>query len=417
LLLGAGGWAGWQWLRPQESAGLPLPDKPSVAVLPFANLSQDPAQEYFSDGVTEDLITGLSKVSGLFVIARNSVFTYKGKPVKVREVGRDLGVRYVLEGGVQRSGSRVRITAQLVDAGTGYHIWAERYDREVTDIFTLQDEVTQQIVRAMAVKLTEVERVRIGRPPTGVMEAYDLVLRGHEERSRTTREGNAEARQLFAKAIDLDPGYAAAYLGLSWTYLQSWQFLWTADRESLARARELAEKAGALNDSLAGACHVLGQVYLWMKEHDRALAQAQRGIALAPNDADGYETLAEVLGWSGKGEESLATIRRAMRLNPRYRYFYLWTLGHGYYLTERRQEALDTFAKLLQANPNFVPAYAYRAVLFSELGRIKEAREAWGKASELSPGASMAGLRERIPYKRPADLDRLLSAAHRAGMQ
>jgi len=318
---------------------------------------------------------------------------------------------------VQRSGSRVRITAQLVDASTGFHIWAERYDREVTDIFTLQDEVTQQIVRAMAVKLTEVERVRIGRPPTGVMEAYDLVLRGHEERSRTTREGNAEARQLFAKAIDLDPGYAAAYLGLSWTYLQSWQFLWTADRESLARARELAEKAGALNDSLAGACHVLGQVYLWMKEHDRALAQAQRGIALAPNDADGYETLAEVLGWSGKGEESLATIRRAMRLNPRYRYFYLWTLGHGYYLTERRQEALDTFAKLLQANPNFVPAYAYRAVLFSELGRIKEAREAWGKASELSPGASMAGLRERIPYKRPADLDRLLSAAHRAGMQ
>jgi adenylate cyclase len=416
LLLGAGGWAGWQWLRPQESAGLPLPDKPSVAVLPFANLSQDPAQEYFSDGMTEDLITGLSKVSGLFVIARNSVFTYKGKPVKVREVGRDLGVRYVLEGGVQRSGSRVRITAQLVDAGTGYHIWAERYDREVTDIFALQDEVTQQIVRAMAVRLTDAERVRMGRAPTGVLEAYDLVLRGHEERSRTTREGNAEARRLFVKAIDLDPGYAAAYLGLSWTYLQNWQLLWTADRESLARARELAEKASALNDNLAGACSLLGQVYLWMKEYDRAIAQAARGIALAPNDADGYETMAEVLGWSGKGEESLAMIRRAMRLNPRYRFFYLWTLGHGYYLTERRQEALDAFAKLLQANPNFVPAYAYRAVLFSELGRIKEAREAWGKASELSPGVSMASLRERIPYKRPADLDRLLSAAHRAGM-
>jgi len=417
LLLGAGGWASWRWLTPVESAGLPLPDKPSVAVLPFTNLSQDPAQEYFSDGVTEDLITGLSKVSGLFVIARNSVFTYKGKPVKIREVGRDLGVRYVLEGGVQRSGNRVRITAQLVDAGTGYHLWAERYDREVTDIFTLQDEVTRQIVRAMAVRLTDAERVRMGRAPTGVLEAYDLVLRGHEERSRTTREGNAEARRLFVKAIDLDPGYAAAYLGLSWTYLQSWQFLWTADRESLERARELAEKASALNDNLAGACHVLGQIYLWMKEHDRALAQVERGIALAPNDADGYETKAEILGWSGKGEESLATIRHAMRLNPHYRFFYLWTLGHGYYLIERRQEALDAFAKLLDANPNFVPAYAYRAVLFSELGRIKEAREAWGKASELSPGASMASLRERIPYKRPADLDRLLSAAHRAGMQ
>ena len=416
LLLGAAGWVGWRWLRPPESAGLPLPDKPSVAVLPFANLSQDPAQEYFSDGVTEDLITGLSKVSGLFVIARNSVFTYKGKPVKVRDVGRDLGVRYVLEGGVQRSGSRVRITAQLVDASTGYHIWAERYDREVNDIFALQDEVTQQIVRAMAVKLTEGEKVRLGRPPTGVLEAYDLVLRGHDERRLSTRDGNAEARRLFVKALDLDPGYAAAYLGLSWTHLQSWQLLWSTDRESLARARDLAERAIALNESLVGAYHVLGQIYLWMKEHDRAIAQAEHAVALAPNDADGYETLAEILGWSGRAEESIGMIRHAMRLNPHYPFFYQWTMGHGYYLTERRQEALDAFARVVRENPNFFPAYAYRGVLFSELGRVKEAREAWGKASHLNPGVSMLSLRERIPYKRPADLDRLLTAAHRAGM-
>ena len=416
LLLGAAGWVGWRWLRPPESAGLPLPDKPSVAVLPFANLSQDPAQEYFSDGVTEDLITGLSKVSGLFVIARNSVFTYKGKPVQVREVGRDLGVRYVLEGGVQRSGSRVRITAQLVDASTGYHIWAERYDREVNDIFALQDQVTQQIVRAMAVKLTEGEKGRLGRPPTGVVEAYDLVLRGHEERRLTTRDGNAQARRLFVRALDLDPGYAAAYLGLSWTHLQSWQFLWSTDRESLARARDLAERAIALNESLVGAYHVLGQIYLWMKEHDRAIAQAEHAVALAPNDADGYETLAEILGWSGRAEESIGVIRHAMRLNPRYPFFYQWTLGHGYYLTERRQEALDAFARVVRENPNFFPAYAYRGVLFSELGRVKEAREAWGKASHLNPRVSMLSLRERIPYKRPADLDRLLTAAHRAGM-
>jgi adenylate cyclase len=416
LVLLAAGWAGWRWLRPPESAGLPLPDKPSVAVLPFANLSQDPAQEYFSDGVTEDLITGLSKVSGLFVIARNSVFTYKGKPVKVREVGRDLGVRYVLEGGVQRSGSRVRITAQLVDASTGYHIWAERYDREVNDIFALQDEVTQQIVRAMAVKLTEAEKVRLGRAPTGVLEAYEFVLRGHEERRLTTRDGNLEARRLFAKALDLDPGYAGAYLGLSWTHLQSWQFLWSTDRESLERARELAERAIALNDTLVGAYHVLGQIYLWKKEHDRAIAQAEHAVALAPNDADGYEGLAEILAWSGRPEESIGMIRHAMRLNPRYPFFYQWTLGHGYYLTQRRQEALDAFAKVVRENPNFVPAYAYRAVLYSELGRATEAREAWDKASHLSPGVSMLSLRERIPYKRPADLDRLLTAAHRAGM-
>ena len=366
--------------------------------------------------MTEDLITGLSKVSGLFVIARNSAFTYKGKPVKIREVGRDLGVRYVLEGSVQRSGPRVRITAQLVDASSGYHIWAERYDREVRDIFALQDEVTHQIVRAMAVRLTETEKLRLAGPSTGVLEAYDLVLRGTVERHRTTRDGNAEARRLFVKALDLDPNYGAAYLGLAWTHLQSWQLLWSTEREGLERARELGEKAIGLNDSLVGAYHLLGQVYLWMKEHDRAIAQAERAVALAPNDADGYETLAEILGWAGRPEESLDQIRHAMRLNPHYPFFYLWTLGHGYYLTGRRQEALDAFARLVQVNPNFVAAQAYRAVLFSELGRAKEAREAWLEANRLAPGVSMLSLRDRMPYKRPADLDRLLSAAHRAGM-
>lgn len=416
VVLGAAGWAGWRWLAPPESAGLPLPDRPSVAVLPFSNLSQDPAQEYFSDGVTEDLITGLSKVSGLFVIARNSVFTYKGRPVKVREVGRDLGVRYVLEGGVQRSGSRVRITAQLVDATTGYHVWAERYDREAGDIFAVQDDVTQQIVRALAVKLSESEKVRLGRPPTGIPEAYDLVLRGHEARRRTTREGNAEARRLFVKALDLDPEYAAAFAGLSWTHLQSWQFLWTTDRDSLDRARELAERALALNDTLVDATRLLGQIYLWQKQHDRAIVQAERSLALAPNDADGYETLAEILAWSGRADESIRLIRQAMRLNPHYPVFYLWTLGHAFYLTGRRQEALTALSSIARENPNFVPAHAYRAVLLSELGRAEDARDAWAKASEISPAASMLSLRDRLPYRRAADLDRFLTAMHRLGM-
>jgi TolB-like protein len=185
LVLCVAGWAGWRWLSTPESPGLPLPDKPSVAVLPFTNLSQDSTQEYFSDGVTEDLITDLSKVSGLFVIARNSVFTYKGKPVKIREVGRDLGVRYVLEGGVQRAGNCVRITTQLIDATTGYHIWAERYDREMRDIFSLQDEVTPQIVRALAVKLTEAEKGRIGQPPTGDGWTPEGGIRGTLPRHRS----------------------------------------------------------------------------------------------------------------------------------------------------------------------------------------------------------------------------------------
>ena len=411
------GWIGSRFMGTPESAGLPLPAKPSVAVLPFVNLSQDATQEYFSDGVTEDLITGLSKVSGLFVIARNSTFTYKGRPVKVHEVGRDLGVRYVVEGGVQRSGNRVRITAQLVDATTGFHIWAERYDRETSDIFAVQDDVTRQIVRAMAVKLTETEQTRMGRAPTGVLEAYDLVLRGNEERKHTTRESNAESRRLLVKALDLDPDYATAYTGLGWAHLQSWQFLWSTDRQTLERAKELAERAIALDRTQANAYHLLGQVHLWRKDHERALAQLERAIELAPNDADGYETLAEIHSWSGTPEQSIRHVRHAMRLNPHYPFFYLWPLGHAYYLVQRRQDALDIFGKIIERNPNFIPALAFRAVLLSELGRVTEAREAWDKASQLSPAASVSNLRERLPYKRASDLERLLAAAQRAGMQ
>jgi len=415
-LVGVGGWL-WRGLGPAPSAGLPLPDKPSVAVLPFANLSQDPAQEYFSDGVTEAVITGLSKMSGLFVIARNSVFTYKGRPTNIRDVGRDLGVRYVLEGGVQRAGDRVRITAQLVDARSGYHIWAERYDREVRDIFAVQDEVTQHIVRALAVKVTDAERGRFGRTPTAVLEAYDLALRGDEERKRTTRESNAEARRLFTAALELDPKYAGAHAGLGWAVLQSWQFVWTTDRAVLDRARALAERAIALDDTLADAHRLLAQVDLWSKDHDRAIAQAERAIALTPNDADNYETLAEILGWSGNPEDSIRRIRQAMRLNPRYPFFYLWTLGHGYYLAGQRQQALDTLNTIVEQNPNFVPAHAYRAIVLSELGRSDEARHAWDAAGHISPGASMTNLRDRLPYKRAADLDRVLAAVRRVGMQ
>jgi adenylate cyclase len=413
MLLLAGGWAARDWLRRPASSGLSVPATPSVAVLPFTNLSGDPAQEYFSDGVTEDLITGLSKVSGLFIIARNSVFTYKGKAVKVSDVSRDLGVRYLVEGSVQRAGSRVRITAQLIDATTGYHIWAERYDREVHDIFAVQDDVTQQIIRALAVKLTDAERGRMGRAPTGNPEAYDLVLRGQDERRRTTREANAQARRLFVKALDLDPGYARAYMGLSWAHLQSWQFGWSADPESLERARELAERAIALDDTLALAHSLLGQIYLWRKEHDRAIAEAERAVALAPGDADGYETLAEILAWAGRPEDSITFIRQAMRLNPHYPYFYLWTLGHASYLLGRNADAADALNTVVRENPNFFPAHAYLAVLYTEMGREKEARESWDEARRLSPGTST--LAQRVPYRRPADLDRLLSAARKAG--
>jgi tetratricopeptide (TPR) repeat protein len=268
----------------------------------------------------------------------------------------------------------------------------------------------------MAVKLTEAEQTRMGRAPTGVLEAYDLVLRGNDERKKTTRESNAEARRLFVKALDLDPEYAAAYNGLGWAHLQSWQFLWSTDRQGLERAKELAERAIALDRTLANAYHLLGQVHLWNKDHVGALAQIERAIELAPNDADGYDTLAEIHSWSGTPEQSIRHIRHAMRLNPHYPFFYLWPLGHAYYLLQRRQDALDVFGRIIELNPNFVPAHAFRAVLLSELGRLKEAREAWDRANQLSPAASLSNLRERLPYKRASDLERLLTSAQQAGI-
>jgi adenylate cyclase len=245
LLLGGGATVWHLAFRPPSPAGvipsettaaLPLPDKPSIAVLPFDNMSGDLEQGYVSDGMTEDLITDLSKLSGLFVIARNSVFTYKGKAVKPEQVSRELGVRYVLEGGVRKAANRVRITAQLVDATTGYHRWAERYDRELQDIFAVQEEISRKIVAALAVQLTEGEQARLGRKYTENLEAYDDSLRGHDYLWRSTEQANARARQMFERAISLDPTFTAAYAALGWTYWLDWVFRWDVNPRTLEHA-------------------------------------------------------------------------------------------------------------------------------------------------------------------------------------
>ena len=417
LLVAAGGAAVWSLYSRWRPPAFELPDRPSVAVLPFENMSGDAGQEYFGDGITEDLITGLSKLSGLFVIARNSVFAYKGRAVKPAQVSRELGVRYVLEGSVRKAGNRVRITAQLVDAATGYHVWAERYDRDLKDVFALQDEVTQKIVGVLAVKLTAPEKDRLGRAPTRNVEAYDYVLRGLEYHRRTTKEANAEARKMFARAVELDPEYAMAYSAMGWTHLQAWQLQWSRDPETLQRAFELAQKAIVRDDSLAGPHDLLAQVYLWKKEHERAIAQAERAVALAPNNADSYETLAEVLAWSGRADEAIEYIKQAMRLDPQYPYFYLWTLGHAYYLTGRSDEAIATFRKVLARNPNFVPAHAFLAVLYRERGLEQDARSEWAAAERLSPQASVESLRQRMPYKNEKDLERVLAAIRKGGLK
>jgi len=426
LLFGAGAIVAWYYfLTPSTSpTGIPfeqtrsvkLPEKPSIAVLPFTNMSGDPEQEYFSDGVTEDLITGLSKVSGLFVIARNSVFTYKGRAVKIERVGQELGVRYVLEGSVRKAGKRVRITAQLVDASTGGHLWAERYDRDLKDIFALQDEVTRKIVSALAVKLTEDEGNRIVRKGTDSLEAYDYTLRGMWYLSVITKEANDRAREMFEKATALDPSYALACSLLGRTYLVEWTFGWSQKLQSLEQAYEFAQKSVSLDDLLPWGHGLLGEVYLWKKRHDQAIAELEKATNLDPNNADMLTGLGDVLSWSGRPEEAIVLVKKAMRLNPIYPVWYLWGLGHAYFLAGRHEEAITTLKRVLNRNPNFLPAHVYLAASYVELGRWDDARLEAKIFQEMSPDLSMEGWRQRLPYKNQEVLDRLFNALRRTGL-
>src|SRR6516225_4823346 len=302
------------------AAGSPaLPHKPSIAVLPFANMSGDAEQEYFTDGMTEDLITDLSKVSGLFVIARNSSFVYKGQSVKVQEIGRDLGVRFVLEGGIRKAGNRVRITAQLIDAGSGGHLWAERFDRDLTDIFATQDEVVEKIVGALAVTLTQGEERRLRRRGTSSVEAYETWLRARESLSRSTREGVAQARAMHLRAIELDPHFAAPHAGLSLAAISDYVSDWAADpAQALDEAERWAHRALELDDQEPVSHMALGNVLLWRRNHAGALAEFGRMIELDPNFAQGHSATGLALMYAGRAAEALEAFAVAKRLDPHY---------------------------------------------------------------------------------------------------
>lgn len=427
LVVGAAAVVIWNfYLRPSpppeevpsdKIQALELPDKPSIAVLPFTNMSDDPEQEYFSDGITEDLITDLSKISGLFVIARKSVFIYKGKAVKIAEVARALGVRYVLEGSVRKANDRVRITAQLVDATTEGHLWAERYDRDLKDIFALQDEVAQKIVAALAVKLTEDEQKRLVRKYTDNMEAYDSFLQGLEYENRYTKEANVQARQMYERAIDLDPEFAAAYALLGLTHLHEWSLGWSQDPQSLEQAFELVQRAIALDNSLPLGHRFLGEVYLWKKQHEQAIAELEKAIALNPNDADGLAMLGSTLNWAGRPEEAIGLVKKAMRLNPTYPDWYLWNSGHAYFLTGRYEEAIETLNRVLDRNPGFLPAHVYLTASYIGLGRHEEARAEAAEVMKLSPQTSTGAWKQRLPYKDQAVLERLFEGLRKAGVK
>jgi TolB-like protein/class 3 adenylate cyclase/Tfp pilus assembly protein PilF len=409
-------------LSPQSSAlvtqeALPLPDKPSIVVLPFVNMSEDPKQDYFSDGITEDLTTALSQISSLFVIARNSAFTYRGKAVKVQDVGKELGVQYVLEGSVRKANDQVRITAQLVDAPTGSHLWAERYDRPLKDIFALQDEIVQKIVTTLKLQLASWEQGYLVRKGTDNLEAYDYFLRGLEPYWHNTQEANVQARQMFEKAIELDPQYAEAYAFLSWTYWREWIWLWSQDSQTLERMFALAQKAVALNDSLPGAHNALSQAYLFKKQHEQAIAAAKRAIALAPNDAEGFAWLGATLNFAGRPEEAIGLLKKAMRLNPRYPYNYLSFLGMAYRWAGRNEEALATLQSALSRNPDYLAPHFHLAVLYSELGRLEEARAEGAEFRRLSPNFSVERLRQTMPFKDPAEVERYLVGLHKAGLK
>jgi adenylate cyclase len=426
LVVVAGGFIGWHLYHRQaaqiqpafsDKTVFPLPDKPSIAVLPFVNMSGDPEQEYFSDGITEDIITDLSKISGLFVIARHSVFTYKGKAIKIAEVGQEFGVRYVLEGSVRKANGRIRITAQLVDATTEGHLWAERYDRDLKDIFALQSEVTQKIVAALAVKLTEDESKRLVRKYTDNMEAYDFYLQGSEYQNRYTKKTNAQARIMFERAIDLDPEFAIAYAALGFTHFHERTFGWSQDPKSLERALELAQKTLDLDDLLPLGHSLLGKVYLWKRQHEKAIAELKKTIALSPNSADGLVGLGYILNFAGRPEEAIVLVKKAMRLNPRYPAHYLWELGHAYFLTGRYEETIETLKRVLDRNSDFMPAHLLLAASYSEIGWEEEARAEVAEVERLSPPALSEALRQRLPYKDRAVSGRLFDSLRKAGLK
>ncbi len=424
LVVAAGGLG---WLRPWEPKlerasvarmAYPLPDQPSIAVLPFVNLSGDPEQAYFADGLTEDIITTLSKIPTLFVIARTSTFTYKDKPVKVQQVAEDLGVRFVLEGSVRRTEGRVRVTVQLSDAISGNHLWAGRYDRDAKGFLALQDDITGTIVRVLRIELTEGEmvRVQLGRG-TDDIEAWASAKRGHALLRRITKEDVARGRQHIERAIESDPGYATAWSSLAWTHLHDAKFGWSASRaESFQEAVAAAKKALTLDDSLPNTYAVLGAINLIERQHDQAIAYMEKAVALAPNGADHTARLAWTLTYAGRPTEAAALLEKAMRLSPYYPAWYLVTLGCAYRLGGRYDDAIAALKRAEQRSPGNFHTHAVLAVIYSELERLEEARAKVADILKMDPNYTIAQFAKAVPYKDPAEFDRIRNALRIAGL-
>jgi adenylate cyclase len=394
-----------------------LPEKPSIAVLPFQNMSGDPEQEYFADGMTEDLITDLSKVSGLFVIARNSSFAYKGRSVKVQEIGRDLGVRFVLEGGIRKAGNRVRITAQLIDAGSGGHLWAERFDRDLTDIFATQDEVVAKIVGALAVTLTQGEEQRLRRRGTGNVEAYESWLRARELLTCGTRESVVQARAMYRRAIEIDLNFAAPHAGLALAAILDYINDWALDpAQALDEADRWARRAIELSDQEPVSHMALGNVLLWRRDHDGALAEFARMIALDPNFAQGHTATGLALMYAGRPAEALKPIAMAMRLDPHYAPIVLHFLAQANFSLGEYETAARQLIERIARNPDTDSSRMLLASCYGHLGRAQDARAAWAELLKVNPEFSLAQRARVLPYKDAGNFQRIAEGLAKAGL-
>jgi adenylate cyclase len=380
----------------------PLPENPSIAVLPFLNISEDPKQEFFCDGITDEIITALSKIPGLFVISRQSTFTYKGKAVKVTQVSEELGVRYVLEGGVQKSADRIRISAQLIDALKGHHLWAERYDRDLKNIFALQDEITMKIITALQVKLTPGETVHLMAKGGKNIDAYIKTLQAGELIGGGTREGLTQAKKFLEEAIALDPNYPRIYVLLSKAHQNDvWLGTTKSPEQSLAWAFEAAEKAVSLDDSSAAAYGVLGMMYGMKKQYDKAIAACEQSITLDSNSSFNFMMLGLVLTWTGRAEEGIPYLQHAIRLNPFAPAMFFNNLAVAYRDAGQYEKAIEECKKALQREPKAPLPYIHMAISYARLGREEEARAAAADLLRINPKFSLESYARTLPFTKP----------------
>ncbi len=402
----------------RESKLLKVPDKPSIAVLAFDNLSGDPSQEYLSDGISESIITGLSSFSGLFVIARQSSFSYKKKPASVQEIARTLGIQYVLEGSVQRSESRVRVNAQLIDAMTGHHLWAQQYDRQWEDIFALQDDITQHIVSNISSfegPLERATRVQIKQKTPSNLKAYDYLLLGRERFFLVTKEDNTKAREMFQKAVELEPDYCPGHTWIAWTHLVDRDYGWSDDPiSSLRLGLDHANKAVALDKAEAEAHWVLGMALTNSRNQQKnAIAEFERALTLCPNNADLLASYGWALSYLGKAEEAVESIKNAMRLNPFYPDWYTQGLMIALYCARHYEEVIE-FSNTI--NIRHLTTQLLLAGSYALVGQLDNAKATVENVLEESPGFSLGKWSENLSFAKPDDLKHYLDGLRKAGL-